>query len=494
MKLAEVVPEAGQRASSNGSSREPERLPAMARLERLCDPRSLHVFRTQVASRSKRSAPGDGVVVGAGEVGGKPVFCYAQDGSFVGGSLGSAHGESIVRLLKMARDARAPVVSFVESAGARMDEGIAALDGYGKIFREQVFLSGRVPQIAVITGPAAGGGAYSPALGDFVIMTQASSMFLTGPGVVKDVTGEDVTGAELGGPRVQGRNGVCHLDAYDDPDAVDVARELLGYLPSASGEPCAAESPCEPAVLDPAAVVPLEARRVYDVREVIRALADGSHLLELAPKFAKNLVTSFGRIDGQPVGFVASQPRWLGGVLDAASAQKGARFVRTCNAFGLPLVVLVDTPGFLPGTGQEAAGVLRHGAKLLHAFAEARVPKISVILRKAYGGGFITMNSKALGADLVLAWPEAEIGVVGAKQAVGIMHRRALADADDPVAERDRLAEEYTDERLKATVAVAEGHVDELVEPMQTRERLCWALRVLDGDHRHGWGRGNVPL
>lgn len=492
MKLA-VLPEVAERVPEKGE--EVERLPALARLERLCDPGSLHVFRTRVASRSKRSAPGDGVVVGAGQVNGRAVFCYAQDGSFVGGSLGAAHGESIVRLLKMARDARAPVVSFVESAGARMDEGIAALDGYGKIFREQVFLSGRVPQIAVITGPAAGGGAYSPALGDFVVMTKAASMFLTGPGVVKEVTGEDVTGAELGGPWVQGRNGVCHLEADDDASAVQIARDLLSFLPSASGERCDSDTAVpEPVVADPGHLVPTEARKVYDVREVIRGIADGSELLELSSKFARNLVTTFGRIDGQPVGFVASQPRWLGGVLDAASAQKGARFVRTCNAFGLPLIVLVDTPGFLPGTGQEAAGVLRHGAKLLHAFAEARVPKITVILRKAYGGGFITMNSKSLGADLVLAWWGAEIGVVGAKQAVSIVNRRDIAAADDPVAERDRLAEAYTDERLKAQIAVAEGHVDELVEPTQTRERLQWALRVFDGDHRHGYGRGNVPL
>ena len=489
MKLA-TLEEAGGQATA----REPRRLPALERLERLCDPGTLHLFRTQVASRSKRSAPGDGVVVGAGDVDGKPVFCYAQDGSFVGGSLGSAHGESIVRLLKMAREARAPVVSFVESAGARMDEGIAALDGYGKIFREQVTLSGLVPQIAVITGPAAGGGAYSPALGDFVVMTKAASMFLTGPGVVKQVTGEDVSGAELGGPWVQGRNGVCHLEAESDSDAVAIARELLGYLPSVSGKRCSSVPPCDPMITDPGANVPSEARRVYDVKEVIRGLSDGSQLLELSPKFARNLVTAFGRIDGQPVGFIASQPRWLGGVLDAASAQKGARFVRTCNAFGLPLIVLVDTPGFLPGTGQEAAGVLRHGAKLLHAFAEAKVPKITLILRKAYGGGFITMNSKALGADLVLAWSGAEIGVVGAKQAVGIMHRKVIAAAEDPEAERDRLADEYTDERLKAEIAVAEGHVDELVTPEETRGRLQWALRVLDGDHRHGYGRGNVPL
>jgi acetyl-CoA carboxylase carboxyltransferase component len=492
MKLA-VLPETSEAVPQ--PKKEPaERLGAYERLERLCDPGTLHLFRTQVASRSKRSAPGDGVVVGAGEVDGRAVFCYAQDGSFVGGSLGAAHGESIVRLLKMARDARAPVVSFVESAGARMDEGIAALDGYGKIFREQVFLSGRVPQIAVITGPAAGGGAYSPALGDFVVMTEAASMFLTGPGVVKQVTGEDVSGSELGGPWVQGRNGVCHLVADDDPAAVDTARELLSYLPQVSGTKCDGSEAFDPVIEDPGAHVPAEGRKVYDVKDVIRGLADKSQMLELSPKFARNLITAFGRIDGQPVGFVASQPRWLGGVLDAASAQKGARFVRTCNAFGLPLVVLVDTPGFLPGTGQEAAGVLRHGAKLLHAFAEARVPKVTVILRKAYGGGFITMNSKALGADLVLAWPDAEIGVVGAKQAVAIMHRRDIEAADDPEAERDRLADEYTDERLKAAVAVAEGHVDELVEPPQTRGRLQWALRVLDGDHRHGFGRGNVPL
>ena len=489
MKVA-VLPEVGERVPE----REPERLPALARLERLCDPGTLHLFRTQVASRSKRCAPGDGVVLGAGDVDGRPVFCYAQDGSFVGGSLGSAHGESIVRLLKMARDARSPVVSFVESAGARMDEGIAALDGYGKIFREQVLLSGRVPQISVITGPAAGGGAYSPALGDFVVMTETASMFLTGPGVVKQVTGEDVSGAELGGPWVQGRNGVCHLVAEDDPDAVSIARELLGYLPSASGERPVGGIPCDPVVTDPGATVPTEARKVYDVKDVIRGLADGSQMLELAPKFARNLVTAFARIDGQPVGFIASQPRWLGGVLDASSAQKGARFVRTCNAFGLPLIVLVDTPGFLPGTGQEAAGVLRHGAKLLHAFAEARVPKITLILRKAYGGGFITMNSKALGADLVLAWSGAEIGVVGAKQAVGIVNRKDIAAADDPDAELERLAQQYTDERLKAEIAVAEGHVDELVTPQETRGRLKWALRVLDGDHRHGCRPGNVPL
>ena len=459
-----------------------ERLTPLERLELLCDPGSLEVIRSGVASRhmGEKTRAGDGVVGGAGRIEGRTVFCYAQDSGYVGGSLGEAHADTIVRVIRLAGRAGAPVVGFVESGGARMQEGIAALGGYARIFRETVALSGRVPQVSIVTGLSAGGGAYSPALTDFVVMTREASMFLTGPAVVRDALGEDVSAAELGGTRVHGRNGVCHLVADGDPEAALLARELLSYLPPRAGMP-AAPRPVHDrtARRDPGPVVPGEARAVYDVRDVARCVLDGGELLEIAPGWARNIVTGFGRLDGQPVGLIANQPRHLGGVLDAASSQKGASFVHKCNAFGIPLVVLVDTPGYMPGTRQEGAGVIRHGASLVHAFAEARVPKLTVVLRKAYGGAFITMNSKDLGADFVFAWPTAEIGVMGAQPAVGIIHRRELAAADDPEDARRRLADSYAETHLRPEVAARDGYVDELIEPVETRERLVWALGAL---------------
>lgn len=478
-------------APADGSGR----LDARARLEALCDPGSLEIIRSEVDSRSdRRSQPGDGVVAGAGTVAGQPVFCFAQDARFAGGSLGAAQADSIVRVMRMAAAANAPIVAFVESGGARIDEGIAALAGYGQIFREQVQLSGWVPQIAVVCGASAGGGAYSPALSDFVVMTPESQLFLTGPGVVREVMGEDVTATELGGPDVQSRNGVCHLVAEGDGHAVGMAQALLGYLtPRAAGAAPAAAGRQE-TTLDPSSVVPTDGRKVYDVRGVIEALADGGETLEIAPRWARNMVTAFGRIDGRPIGFVANQPRHFGGAIDSDASQKAARFVRTCNSFGVPLVVLVDTPGFLPGTRQEANGVIRHGAKLLYAFSEATVPRFTVVLRKAYGGGYITMNSHGLGADLVLAWPGAQIGVVGAEQAVGILSRREIAAAEDPQAERARLASDYGERHLTAAVAAGSGFVDEVVAPAQTRSRLRWALKTIGATERRGVDRGNVPL
>jgi acetyl-CoA carboxylase carboxyltransferase component len=469
--LALVPPEAA------GGALEPRQ-----RLELLCDPGSLRVIRSTVASRVGRTdVPGDGVIAAAGTLGGRPLFCYSQDRAVLGGSLGEAHAESIVRVLRLAGQAGAPVVGFVESAGARMDEGCAGLGGYGRIFREHVRLSGRVPQITVITGSSAGGGSYSPALTDFVVMTEDASMFLTGPGVVAEVMGERVSKQELGGPRVHSRNGVCQLVAEDDHGAVALVRELLAYLPRAGGEPPGSALPEDPLGLEPAAVVPTAARQVYDVRGVIRSIADASVLLEVAPRWARNMVTAFARIDGRAVGVIANQPRFLGGVIDAAASEKAAHFVSACDSFGLPLVVLVDTPGFLPGTRQEQAGVIRHGAGLLRAFAAATVPKVTVVLRKAYGGGFITMNSKDLGADLVFAWPEAEIGVVGPMQAVTFVHRDEIARAEDPEAERERLAGAYAHEHATASVAARDGYIDEIVDPRDTRDRLAWALDTLGG-------------
>jgi acetyl-CoA carboxylase carboxyltransferase component len=462
--------------------RDPSRqLTPLERLVALCDDGSLQVIRSDVRSRAMgdKTRAGDGVVGGSGLVDGRPVFCYAQDSSYAGGSLGEAHANTIVRVLELAGRSRAPVVGFVSSGGARMQEGAGALGGYGRIFRQTVALSGRVPQISIITGLSAGGGAYSPALTDWIVMTEESSMFLTGPGVVREALGEDVTAAELGGTRVHERNGVCHFIRSTDFDAALLGRELLGYLPAHNAGPLPAQPARSPAGRDPGVFVPDEARRVYDVRDVIGCLVDGGELLEISAGWARNLVTGLARIDGAVVGVIANQPRYLGGVLDADSSQKGARFVSKCNAFGIPLLVLVDTPGYMPGTKQEGAGVIRFGASLVHAFAEATVPKVTVILRKAFGGAFITMNSKDLGADYVFAWPQAEIGVMGAKPAVGIIHRRELAAAPDPDAARERLAADYAEAQLRPQVAASDGYVDELISPEDTRPRLMWALRSL---------------
>jgi acetyl-CoA carboxylase carboxyltransferase component len=466
-------------------------LAPVERLEALCDPGSLTLMRSGVASRrmGDRARAGDGVITGAGRVDGRPVFCYAQDPSYLGGSLGEQHADSIVKVLRLAGRAGVPVVGFIESGGARMQEGLAALAGYARIFREQVALSGKVPQISVICGASAGGGSYSPALTDFVVMTRRGTMFLTGPAVVREVMGEDVGADELGGPRVHDRNGVAHFIAEDDADAALLVRDLLDHLPGAPQR-----KPASAPGYDVAGCVPAEHRQVYDVRDVIRAVADEGRLLEWSARWARNMVCGFARMEGRAVGIVANQPRYIGGVLDAESATKAARFVRTCNAFGLPLVVFVDTPGFLPGTKQERGGVIRHGAKLVHAFAEASVPKITVVLRKAFGGAFIAMNSRDLGADYVFAWPQAQLGVMGAKQAVGIVARRDIAAAEDPVAHRDALADRYADEHLTAAGAAAEGHVDEVILPADTRRRVCEALSTLGAIAQPTPGVRNIPL
>ena len=428
-----------------------------------------------------RAVVGDGVVGGTGTVDGRPIACYAQDGGFLGGSLGERHADTVVRVLQTAGRARIPVVAFVESGGARMQEGTAALAGYGRIFRETVALSGIVPQISIVSGASAGGGAYSPALTDLILMTDDAAMFLTGPGVVREALGEEIDAAGLGGPRVHERNGVCHLVEHDELAAAVRVRELLAYLPSSGGEVPPRAAVVEPTLRDPGSVVPASGRSAYDVRAALRGIVDGDSLLELCPRWARNVVTALARVDGRPVGIVANQPRHLGGVLDAESSEKAARFVRFCDAFGLPLIAAVDTPGFMPGSKQEQAGVIRHGASLVRAFAAARVPKLTVVLRKSYGGAYITMNSRDLGADLVLAWPDAELGIMSARAAVGIVHRRELRDADDYEAERARLASAYADEHLRASAAASEGFVDEIIEPGETRERLSWALLTLAG-------------
>lgn len=451
------------------------------RLEELCDPGSFRALRSAVRSgrAGDRAAAGDGVLAGAGTAGGRPLFCYSEDPAFMGGSLGEAHAETIVRVMRLAARGGAPVVGFVESGGARLQEGHAALAGYGRIFREAVALSRRVPQISVVTGVSAGGGAYAPALTDFLVMTERARMFLTGPRVVREALGEDCSMDELGGPRVHDANGVCQLVAADEADAIAQTRRLLGFLPTPLDSPPPLELPL-PAPEGASVDVPVEARRVYDIRGVIEAIVDGGESLELCAGWARNMVTSLARIEGRPVGVIANQPWRLGGVIDAAAAEKGARFVEACDRFGLPLIVLVDTPGFMPGRRQEAAGVIRHGASLLRAFSGARVPRLTVVLRKAYGGAVITMNSKELGADMVFAWPGAEIGIMASTQAVGIVERRRIAASPDADL-ATQLAQEYAARHLTAEAAAASGFVDEVIEPQGTRDVLAWALGSLGG-------------
>ena len=443
------------------------------RLGLLCDAGSLRRLAPSAAAPRFRRV---GVVAATGTVAGRPVVCYAQDSSVAGGSVGTAEADVVVAALRAARHADVPLVAFLESGGARLQEGAAALGGFGRIFFENVALAGRVPQISVITGVSAGGGSYSPALTDFVVMVDGASMFLTGPRVVREAMGEEVTAAELGGAAVHERNGVCQFTAADDADAVRIVHELLAHLPDCAGATPPRTAPLPPLAAEAGAAVPADERRVYDVRTVIERLADGGAFLEASPRWARNLVIGFARIEGTAVGVIANQPRHLGGVLDSDASIKGARFVRTCDMLGVPLVVLVDTPGFMPGVRQEAAGIIRHGAELLHAFAGARVPRATVVLRKAYGGAYITMNSKDLGADLAVAWPQAQIGIMSPRAAVGVIHRRQLAAAERPDTLAEQLAGEYAAHHLSAQRALELGLLDAVIEPDRTREWVASAL------------------
>ena len=444
----------------------------------------VHAFDMQ----RKRPA-GDGVVTGVGRVHGRPVGLFAQDPTALGGSLGAVHAGKIARILDHAGRARCPVVGLLDSGGARIQEGVAALDGYGEIFRRNVALSGRVPQVSVVLGPCAGGAVYSPALTDIVILQRdRAHMFVTGPRVVKAVTFEDVSLGDLGGADVHGRtSGVASLVAEDAEQALELARRVLGYLPGSCWEAPPTYAPGDPG---PMPAVPEDHRLPYDVRDAIAGIVDGGSFLELAAGFAANVVVGFARIDGQAVGVVANQPRVLAGCLDIDASEKAARFVRMCDAFGVPLVTLVDVPGFLPGTGQEARGIIRKGAKLLYAYAEATVPRVTVILRKAFGGAYIVMNSKSLGADAVFSWPGAEIAVMGAEGAVDVIYRREL-EADP--SRRDALIARYRDEAMAPHIPAERLSIDEVIAPAQTRAVVAATLRSLAGVWQPGFRHDNLP-
>jgi acetyl-CoA carboxylase carboxyltransferase component len=439
---------------------------------------------------SKR-IPGDGVVAGTGSIDNRPVHVFAQDRYVLGGSLGEAHADRIAETITRATRGGTPVIGINDSGGARIQEGVASLDGYGRVFSANVAASGRVPQISLILGACAGGAVYSPALMDITIMSDAGTMFLTGPRIVRAVTGEDVDARTLGGPEVHGaRTGSAHLVAPDDASALELARRVLSYLPSAAWLPLPEAAPLPPAHDDPGAPVPREARAPYDVRDVLAGIVDADSFLELQPDWAPNLVVGFARLEGATVGIIANQPAWLAGVLDATASEKGARFVRFCDAFGIPLVVLVDVPGFMPGTSQEHGGVIRRGAKLLHAFTSATVPRISLVLRKAYGGAYIVMNSRSIGADAVLAWPGAELAVLGAEGAADLIFRREIEAHPE---RREELMDRYREDAMNVDVAAGRGSVSEIIDPSDSRAALATLLRSLRGGPPRGFVHDNLP-
>lgn len=483
------------------------KLTARERLEALFDPGSFRELDLLVEHRCHRfgmdrtRVAADGVITGWGTVEGRPVFAFAQDFTSLGGTLGEMHAAKICKVMDLAVRARAPLVGLNDSGGARIQEGVDALSGYGRIFFRNARASGLVPQISVIMGPTAGGAVYSPAMTDWVIMVRRTSyMFITGPRVVEEVTGQRVSLEELGGAEVHAiRSGVAHFLCEDDREALALVRRLLGYLPSH----CEERPPRRDLGDDPhrevpelEEVLPDNPRQVYDMRRVLRALVDRGELLEVHARFAPNIITAFARLEGETVGLVANQPFHLGGCLDVDASDKAARFVRFCDAFNIPLVTLADVPGYLPGTAQEHAGIIRHGAKLLWSYSEATVPKVTVIVRKAYGGAYLAMCSRELGADFVFAWPTAEIAVMGAEAAVNVLYRRELAGAKDPEALRARRAEEYRAEFYNPWLAAARGYVDAVIRPRETRRRLIEALRVLRDKREPAPRRkhGNIPL
>lgn len=491
------------RAVAPGGARRRGLLGARERIERLLDAGSFTetglFVRARRAGDGARRPYGDGVVTGHGTVDGRPVCVFAQDSTVFGGSMGESFGEKTVALMDLALKIGCPVVGLNDGGGARIQEGVASLALYAELVHRNVRASGVVPQISVVLGPCAGGAAYSPAITDLTVMVDgASHMFVTGPDVIEAVTGERTSAEELGGARTSNTvNGNAHFLAADEEDALDTVRDLLSYLPANNLERPPEYAPgCarDGAWLDEA--VPDRLGQAYDMRDVLHAVVDDGELLEVQALFAPNIICALARVEGRSVGVVANQPLHAAGVLDIDASEKAARFVRFCDAFGIPLLTFADVPGYLSGVRQEQAGIIRRGAKLLYAYAEATVPKVTVVVRKAYGGGYAVMGSKHLGADVNLAWPTARIAVMGAEGAVGILHRRELAAAGDPQALRARLVAAYESTHGTPYLAAERGYIDAVIAPRETREQVCRALRTLRGkrapmpERRHG----NIPL
>jgi propionyl-CoA carboxylase beta chain len=483
------------------------KLSARERLEILLDDDSFTEIDAFVTHRAtefgldEERYLGDGVVTGFGRIDGRLVFVYSQDFTVFGGSLSEAHAEKICKVMDLAVENGAPIIGLSDSGGARIQEGVASLGGYADIFLRNTLASGVVPQISLIMGPCAGGAVYSPAITDFVVMVEGTSyMFVTGPNVVKTVTHEEIDFDGLGGARIHNEtSGVAHFLAAGEPQALGLARTLIGYLPANNVDAAPSMTEWAPPAVDATtldAVVPDSPKQSYDMHTVIGGIADAGSFTEVHAHYARNIICGFARIEGRSVGIVAQQPEVLAGVLDIDASDKAARFVRTCDCFNIPLVTLVDVPGFLPGVDQEHRGIIRHGAKLLYAYCEATVPKITIITRKAYGGAYDVMSSKHVRGDMNYAWPTAEIAVMGVEGAVNIIFRDEIANASDADAERARLVAEYEERFANPYTAAARGYVDEVILPSETRARVATALSMLANKRQSVPPKkhGNIPL
>lgn len=483
------------------------KLTARERIEQLLDPGSfseLDMFvehRCQEFGMPEQELPGEGVVTGYGTIGGRKVFIFAQDFTVMGGSLGEMHAKKICKVMDLAMKAGAPVIGINDSGGARIQEGVDALSGYGQIFYRNTIASGVVPQISVIMGPCAGGAVYSPALTDFIFMVQGANMFITGPQVIKTVTGEEVSADELGGATTHNTvSGVAHFMYDTEDDCFQAIRKLISYLPANNLEdpPAQAVENMSEADIIPELrdIVPEESNRAYDMHDVITGFADDGDFFEVHQHYARNIIVGFARLGGRPIGIIANQPQIAAGCLDINASDKAARFIRFCDAFNIPIVNLVDVPGFLPGVNQETGGIIRHGAKLLYAYSEATVPKITLIVRKAYGGAYLAMCSRDLGADVVYAWPGAEIAVMGPDGAANIIFRKDIAAADDPEAARAEKIADYRSKFANPYAAAKRGYVDDVIDPAETRRKLMHALDMLSTkrETRPPKKHGNIPV
>jgi propionyl-CoA carboxylase beta chain len=483
------------------------KLTARERIERLLDPDTFveldryRVHRSYNFGLEKNKPLGDGVATGYGEVAGRKVCVFSQDFTVFGGSLGEVYAQKICKVMDLALSTGCPIIGINDSGGARIQEGVLSLAGYAEIFHRNVLASGVVPQVSVIMGPCAGGAVYSPAITDFIFMVEETShMFITGPDVIKSVTGEDVSFEDLGGAGTHNtRSGVAHFSAPDEETCLEDVRYLLSFLPENNLEsPPHYKSTDDPERMDErlASLIPDSPQRPYDIRGAIEGTMDGGEFFEVQEGWAQNLVCGFARLDGHAVGVVGNQPSVLAGTLDINASVKGARFVRFCDAFNIPLITFVDVPGFLPGTDQEWGGIIRHGAKLLYAFSEATVPKMTVITRKAYGGAYDVMCSKHIGADVNVAWPTGEIAVMGAPAAVGIIFRRQISEAEDPEARREELIAGYEEQFNNPMVAAEMGYIDDVIDPRETRPYLIKALQMIrtKRSDRPPRKHGNIPL
>ncbi len=483
------------------------KLTARERIDLLFDENSFVEVDAFIESRcfdfgmQKKKLAGDGVVTGYGTVDGRKVFVASQDFTVIGGSLGEMHAKKITKVMDMALKMGAPFIAINDSGGARIEEGLDALSGYGDIFYRNTLASGVIPQISVIMGPCAGGAVYSPAITDFIFMVdKTSQMFITGPQVIKSVTGEEVTAETLGGADVHTAvSGVAHFKCASEQECIEDIKLLLSFIPDNNVSDTTYYGVTDEAdrlVESLNEIIPEESNKAYDMYEVISHIVDDGNFFEIQSYFAQNMIIGFGRLNGKSVGIVANQPKVMAGSLDMNAADKAARFVRFCDAFNIPLVSLTDVPAFLPGVAQEHNGIIRHGAKLLYAFSEATVPKVNVILRKAYGGAYIAMNSKTIGADMVLAWPSAEIAVMGPDGAANIIFKKDIAASENPAETRKEKIAEYRDKFSNPYVAAARGYVDDVIEPAETRKRIILALEMLNTkrENRPSKKHGNIPL